>query len=427
MKIKIMYTLLVIIIVLAILVLSHEVGHFVAARKSKVGVYEFGFGFPPRIFGVQIRRGARLVKVAEMEKVGVTEEAGMPVVTDQIREIDVLKKEKQWRFVWGNRELTPDDEQYGTVYSLNWIPLGGFVKIKGESGESTDPDSFVMQKTWKKAVILVSGVLMNVLLAAVLLSIGYGIGLPTVTDQIEDASVVRDRQLVIMQVVPGKPAEAAGLEAQDVIAKIGTVENPRLKEMQEYVDAHKTEWIEVVIKRDDQTITQQIQPAIIEETGKGGIGVGIAELGTVKYPWYKAIYRGFVDTAMYLKEIVVAFYVLIAGLVTGKGVAEAVTGPVGIAVMAGQVAKMGIMYLIQFTAILSLNLAVLNILPLPALDGGRLLFLALNKIKKINFAKYEQAVHSIGFALLLLLVIVVTVRDIGTFKDLFIGFFNRMF
>ncbi len=431
-----MLTLVIFIAVLAILVITHELGHFIAARKSGIAAPEFGFGFPPRIFGIQIRKNIKLEKISEQENVSVQiehdqNEAGDEImretIVDEKKEIDVLKAERKWRFIWGNRELNEEDEKFGTVYSLNWLPLGGFVKIKGENGESFESNSFMAQKTWKKAVVIVAGVAMNVLLAAVLFSIGYMVGLPTTVDNMSDVSQVKNRTLTIMQVLPDKPAELAGLKSEDVIVKIGDLENPRLSEMQEYVNSHKNEEINITVRRGEEIITKNIQPIIYEETGKGGIGVGIAELGVVKYPWYRAIWRGFIDTFIYLKEIFIAFYFLIVGLFAGRGAADSVSGPIGIAVMTGQVAKMGSIYLLQFMAILSLNLAVLNILPIPALDGGRLLFLALNKFKKINFAKYEQTAHAVGFMLLMLLVLVVTIRDIGNFRDVFIGFFKRIF
>jgi regulator of sigma E protease len=393
-----MTTFLIFIAVLAILVLSHEFGHFIAARKSGMRVYEFGFGFPPRAFGVQ-----RLTK----------------------------GNEKKWRWIFGNKEIieevTPDGWDVGTLYSFNWIPIGGFVRVKGEEKENRDPDSFLADKTWKKAIFIVAGVACNIILAAVLFSIGYMVGLPTMVDNMSDVSQVKDRKLTIMQILPGKPAEIAGLKSDDIIVKIGDLENPRLTEMQKYVDEHKAEVLNITVLRGTELVTQKITPITYEDTGKGGIGVGIAELGTVKYPWYKAIWRGFADTFGYLKEIFVAFYLLIVGLFAGKGAGEAVSGPIGIAVMTGQVAKMGMIYLLQFTAILSLNLAVLNILPIPALDGGRLLFLVLNKFKKVNFAKYEQMAHAVGFILLMLLVVVVTVRDIGNFRGIFLDFFKKIF
>ena len=148
----------------------------------------------------------------------------------------------------------------------------------------------------------------------------------------------------------------------------------------------------------------------------------------VKYPWYRAIYEGFLATFIYLGAIFAAFYSLIAGLFNGSGAAGAVSGPIGIAVLTGQAAKLGLAYLLQFTAMLSLNLAVLNILPLPALDGGRILFVWLGKIfRKPVFMKFEQAAHTIGFLLLLLLVAVVTLKDLSSFAGFFKNLASRIF
>lgn len=432
-----MSSLLFFIIVLAILVLSHEFGHFIAAKKTGMKVEEFGFGFPPRFLGIQFLKEKKIEKIAEVETVEIKDEvvptaAGGEIlketITDTIKEYDTVTETRKWRFVWGNRGLNETDEAYGTVYSFNWLPLGGFVKIKGENGEdASDPQSFAAKKPWQKAVVLFAGVAMNVVLAAVLLSLGYLIGLPQTVDQMADVSQVRERRIEILGVLPGKPAEAAGILAGDVVLQVDEIVSPRLTQMQNYVNAQKDKEILLKVQRGEQTIEKKIKPAVYSDTGKSGFGISIAEIGTVKYSFFKAIYYGIVATGLYLKEITVAFYYLISGLVTGAGVGEAVSGPVGIAVLTGRVARLGIIYLIQFTAMLSLNLAIFNILPIPALDGGRLLFLAIAKIRRRPVSqKVEQIFHTAGFALLMLLVIVVTVRDLSNFKVLIINFFKGL-
>lgn len=389
-----MTSLLYFLAVLAVLVISHEFGHFIFAKKNGIGVHEFGFGFPPRFLGVQFKKG----------------------------------NTKKWRLVWGNRELDDSDKDYGTVYSLNWLPLGGFVKIKGENGEEAqDKDSFAAKKFWQKSLVLCAGVMMNVLLAFVLLTVGYVVGLPQNLDNISDVSRISDRRIEILQTLPGKPAEAAGIMAGDVVVQVGDLQNPRLKEMQDYIDLHKNEQLLVRVKRLDQIIEKKIQPAVYVETGKGGLGIAIAEIGTVKYSFFPALWEGMKATAWYLKEIVISFGVLLAGLFTGHGAGEAVSGPVGVAVMTGRVAKLGWIYLIQFAAMLSLNLAIFNILPIPALDGGRELFLVIAKLRgKAVSQKVEQIFHTVGFALLMLLVIVVTVRDLANFKEVILNFIKRL-
>lgn len=392
-----MASLIFFIIVLAILVLSHEFGHFIAAKKTGMTVHEFGFGFPPRFFGIQFLKEKN------------------PAF-------------KRFRIVFGNRELNETDENYGTVYSLNWIPMGGFVKIKGENGEEeNDPHSFAAKKNWQKAVVLFAGVVMNVLLAAVLLSLGYMIGLPQSLDKMADVSNIKDRRIEILGVLSGKPAEKNGVLAGDAVLQVGEIQNPRLTQMQDYINTNKDKEIVFKFSRDGQVIEKKITPLYNEETKKAGIGISIAELGTVKYSFFRSIFEGVKATGIYLKEIVLAFYYLIAGLFAGNGAGDAVSGPVGIAVMTGRVARLGIIYLIQFTAMLSLNLAVFNVLPIPALDGGRLLFLAIAAIRRKPVSqKLENIFHTVGFALLMLLVVVVTVRDLSNFKVLIINFFKRL-
>ncbi len=396
-------TLITFLIVLAILVLSHEFGHFIVARKSGIRVDEFGFGFPPRVCGVQ-----RLVKM-----VGA-------------------KKEIKWRFVWGKVvPPVPAEWSGGTVYSLNLLPLGGFVKIKGEDAsgtEAADPDSFAAKKTWQKSLVLLAGVFMNDLVAIVLFSAGFMIGLPQPTENMADVRFVRDRKIEIMQVLPGKPAEKAGLKAGDVLVSVGPLQNPRLKELQQYIDANRDGYITVVVERDRARLTQSIHPVVNADNGKGGIGVAIAEIGFVRYPWYRALYEGVITTFVDLKEIVLGFYHLLIGLFTGAGVGGAVSGPVGVAMLTGRVARMGFSYLVQFTALLSLNLAVLNVLPIPALDGGRLAFVLIAKILRRPITpKYEQIAHLVGFGALMLLVLFVTFKDLANMHGIVGNFFSKFF
>ena len=377
-----MFTLIIFIIVLGVIVLFHEFGHFITAKKTGMGVYEFGFGFPPRAIGWY-----RDPQTKKWVSVGRK-----------------FEREKAPAMIW----------------SLNWLPIGGFVSIKGEEGGDNSPDSFGAQKYWKKCLVTVAGVVMNVILAGILLGVGYLIGLPQVLDGVSDSAIISNQRLEIVQVIKNTPAEAMDIKQGDAILKIDDVENPSLEFMQEYVNSHAGAEINLSLKRNGEILDKKITPMIYEDTGKAGIGVGLAELGTVRYPWYQAFYYGLTATGYYLKAIVFTFGLLIYGLFTGTAgvMAEAVAGPVGIAVMTGEVARLGLAYLLQFTALLSLNLAVLNILPIPALDGGRLIFLTIGKIfGNERGLKYEQLAHTLGFLLLMALVVLVTFKDLlGLFK-----------
>lgn len=401
-----MLTFLIFLAVLAVLVLSHEFGHFIVARASGMKVYEFGFGFPPTILGVQWQKdvnGKKKLKLIWGKGKKITE----------YDELDGLPKE--------------NETEGGTVYSLNLIPLGGFVQIKGENGDESGADSFGAQKAWKRALTLFAGVGMNVVLAFALLTGGLMMGLPQATDGLPAGVTVKDRHLEIIETLAGKPAAEAGLQAGDIVLALDALQNPSVAAMQDYVNTHKDQNISVTVKRDGNIIEKKIHPFVYADTGKGGLGVSLVEAGLVSYPWYKAIYYGFLMTGFYLKEIVVSFYYLIAGLFAGQPAGEALSGPVGIAVMTGQVARLGFSYLLNFMALLSLNLAVINILPIPALDGGRLLFLLINRIKRKPLAqKYEQLAHSVGFVVLMFLVVVITAKDLGHFKGFFIDLWKEL-
>jgi len=382
-------TIIAFLVVFSLLIFAHELGHFWFARKFGVRAEEFGFGFPPRIWGIY------------------------------------KNKEGKWRQVGGNKEV---EDAVSTIYSLNWIPIGGFVKIKGENGENeNEPDSFSSRKIWQRAAILSAGVSMNIILAAFLISLGLIIGFPQVLDNLDSRAEVSDKKIQIAQIMPDSPAAKTGFMAGDTIITINNKEFAVEEELQDFVDGQTGQELAYKIKRGQEEITLKAIPEIREETGRGGIGIAIATTGLVKYPWYLAIEEGLKETVLLTWAIILAFYELIKGLVMGQGVAIDVAGPVGIAALTGQVAHMGLIYILQFTALLSINLAIINFLPFPALDGGRVLFLIIEKIKGSPVKReLEGAIHNIGFALLMLLVLVVTFRDVARFGDSFRALWEKI-
>ena len=191
-------------------------------------------------------------------------------------------------------------------------------------------------------------------------------------------------------------------------------------ELQAYLTKNIGKEVAYGLKRDTNKFEKKIVPKILPETGKGGIGVGLVEVGVVAYPWHLAIWKGITETGFYIKEIILAFYALLSGLIIGKGAAVDLSGPVGIAVLTGKVARLGFVYLMQFAAVLSVNLAIVNILPFPALDGGRILFLIIEKIrgKPVN-QKVESLIHNLGFTALMILVMFITYNDFVKFGSKF--------
>lgn len=386
-----MVTILLFILILGILVVAHEWGHYYTAKKFGIKVHEFGFGYPPRAFG-------------------------------WYRDPDT----KKIVWVWGSgksslKKTVAGDEQQkefpGMLWSFNWLPLGGFVRIKGENGESAvESDSFGYHKAWKRVVVLAAGVIMNVVLAAVVLSFGFMIGLPTDLSRGVDthAIIVEAPSVLVQSVADDSPAAKAGIEFGDRIIQADETSIANAAQLIEYVGERRDTPIQLRIVRNGVEQVLTAVPVISEGDTVARLGIGIAEAGVIRYPWYIALYKGVLAAGIGVVTIFVSFYYLIVNLVTGQGLMFDVAGPVGIAQVVGQSAKLGFQYVLNVVAMLSLSLAVINILPIPALDGGRILFIIIEKIKgkKVSM-KYEQVAHTIGFMLLMILIVVVTWRDIA--------------
>jgi len=370
-------TIIIFLVLLSILVLAHEWGHFITARKFGVGAEEFGLGFPPRLFGWYRNMAGKGV------------------------------------FFFGNKEIT---DAKNTVYSFNLFPIGGFVKIKGENGEDkTDASSFGSKSISKRIIILSAGVMMNIVLAAVIIIVGLGLGLPQALDEtaLPAGAKISNRQIQIMMVGTGSPAEQAGLKPGDAIASINNQTFSDYSEVQDFVADKAGQKLNYVIKRGSETFTKEITPQLMSETKKAGIGISIAETGIVRYPWYKAIVEGIKLTGLLIWAIIVGLATVIAKLFSGQSVSAEVAGPIGIATLTGQMADLGFAYVAQFAALLSLNLAVINFIPFPALDGGRILFLIIEKIKGSPIKqKTEAIIHNFGFLILIALIVLVTFKDI---------------
>lgn len=368
------FTIFVFILVLSLLVFVHEFGHFWVAKKMGMIPKEFGFGFPPRAWGIY-------------------------KATDGT-----------WKKVRGGKEVT---DAKGTIYSLNWLPLGGFVNLSEDEDGGDDEHHFNNKKPWQRATILMAGVIMNIIFAGVLISIGYMFGFPQATSNLGSNAIVSDEKIQIVEVIPESPAALAGIKSRDVIKSIDGTVFSKIEDLQKYVDARVGENLDYKIIRDQKEIDFTITPVMIEESGHGGVGISIIKVGLVRYNVFIAVWEGFKSAFILTWRILVAFYLLIKGLFAGEAVGAAVAGPVGIAVITGQYARLGLVYLMQFSALLSINLAIINALPFPALDGGRVLFIFIEKIKGSPVRKeIEAIIHNVGFALLMLLVLFVTYKDV---------------
>lgn len=361
-------SILLFVAVLAVLIVVHELGHFLAAKMSGVRVDEFGIGFPPRAAS--------------------------------------FKPEKS-----------------ETRYSLNWLPLGGFVKIFGE--EVTDEAqsgadshrSFINKPKLTQVWILAAGVIGNLIAAWIFLSIGFMIGIVAPAD-LYDSAYVTDVHVGVTAVLPDSPADVAGIMAGDRLRAVRREASEQLIQTADDLSiflGESTEPVTLVYGRGGSTEEAVVTPklGIIEEGA--AIGVGIDTIGIVTLPPHLAVWEGLDATVRLTGAIAVGLTQFFSDAFTGSADLSQVTGPVGLVGLVGDAGALGFTYLLSFTALISINLALINLIPFPALDGGRILFVIIEAIKgsPIN-ARVANTLNTIGFALLILLMIVVTYNDIVT-------------
>lgn len=372
-----MLTLIVFLIILGILVFVHELGHFVVARRNGIKCDEFGFGFPPRAIGVF---------KDEKKKNGF---AG-------------------WRIVIGNKHV----ESRNTIYSLNWFPLGGFVKIKGEDGEGKkEKDSFASKSAWVRIKVLAAGVTMNFILAWVLFSWLLTMGINQEVDQ-NDTSV-SGTKIQIATVAPKSPAYEMGIREGDTVIKcvgqqvVCEKEFANIAELQSFVAENKGKEIALQISRGSDLLELKGSPRMEAPEGEGLLGVGLAQTIFVKYSLWEAIKQG----PVVMWNVLIMMGIVIGSLFAGD--ASNIGGPLAIAHFTKQATALGFASIVQLAALLSINLGIVNILPIPALDGGRIMFVLIEKIKGSAVSQeIEGKMHTIGFLLLMLLMVYLVVHDL---------------
>jgi len=374
---------------LGVLVFFHELGHFLMAKIFRVKVEEFGIGYPPRLGGF-VHEGAKI---------------------------------KFFRGSKKNKTLSSSQ----TIYSLNLIPLGGFTKLKGETGEVDGPDSFSVQSWWKKALVAGGGALMNVFLAVLIFSFLCLVGIPRDLSQ-EDLNLVQvisEPQIQIGAVFAGSPAEQAGLEIGDILLTIDGQEFSQVEGVQDYIQRKVGQSIEIQYQRQDN-IFHQVLPVLnyaeafkedsstpILDADKGFIGVFLSQTALVKYPWYRALGQGFKMTFSLLGQIFSGIFLILKSLIIKQKMVGGVVGPVGITGMISDTARLGFVYLAHFVAILSVAIGAFQLIPFPALDGSRIVLSLLEGLRGRRLqSKTEGAIMAFGFYLLLTLLIVVSFREI---------------
>ncbi|HEX4799070.1 MAG TPA: site-2 protease family protein [Candidatus Paceibacterota bacterium] len=354
-------SILIFLGVLFLLVLVHELGHFAVAKWTGMRVDEFGIGFPPKLFGV--KRGE-------------------------------------------------------TEYTLNALPIGGFVKIYGEDAVGVEKEqtegAFTSKSMWAQSAVLVAGVTMNVLFAWLLVTVAFSVG---VQSSVTESEASESAELVISNILEHSPAHEVAIPAGAIIESVQAGDDVLASltpsSFTEFVNDHAGEVHTITYRKGDAIHVVTVTPAIgvIESAPeRAALGVGLAQVDTVK----RNIFIAMRDSGIYvlngLRDITVGIFTLIVG----KADFSQVAGPVGIVGLVGEASAYGLTTLLMFTAFISLNLAIINILPFPALDGGRLVLVGIEAIKGTPIKpQYVAVVNTIGFALLMVLMVVVTWNDIA--------------
>lgn len=356
-------SILIFIVILVALIVVHEFGHLIVAKLSGMKVPEFGIGFPPKLWG---------------KKIGDTE------------------------------------------YTVNALPFGGFVKIFGEDdADAADPRAFARRPRTLQAATLFAGPFANLALGLVLSTAAFMVGVPAIVGNSEYAEYIRDPEVRIIEVLAGSPAETAGIKAGDEIVSVASngVES-RIE---------KPEDVLAAIASADGTLTVSVLRGGVESdfsvTPAAGldpenpermvIGVAPSLVGTLSLPVHKALVAGAVGTFEGTKNILIGLGDLLGRAFTLSADFSSVTGPVGIVSLVGDASGFGLGSILSLAALISMNLAIVNLLPFPALDGGRLTFLLVETLSRRKIpAKVSDGLNIAGFALLILLMLAVTAQDI---------------
>lgn len=360
-------SVIIFLIILAILILVHEFGHFIVAKKSGIRVDEFGLGFPPKIFS---------------------------------------KK-------WGS-----------TLYTLNAIPFGGFVKIFGEDShaeilsEEDKKTSFLYKPKWIQALVLVAGVTFNIIFAWLVISLTFIIG--TLAPLPRDSMGVKnDAHLIITEVILNSPANQAKIMPGETIVSVadsrGSI-NTRLypETVQNFISESKSKSLKFVLKNEKNVErVVEVVPSTEVVPGRKAVGISMEWVGTLRLSPVDALVTGAKSTWYLLKATAVELSKFLVQTITFKSDFSQVSGPVGIAGLVKEANELGFNYLMTLTAIISINLAVINLVPFPALDGGRLLFVFIEAIirRPINPSVVKWT-NILGFSFLMLLMLTVTFSDI---------------
>ena len=345
-------TIIIFIAILVVLILVHGLGHFFVENLNGVVVKEFVFGFPPRLFSIK---------------------------------------------------------RNGTRYSFNLIPLGGYVSLLGEDEAVREPGSFYSKSILQKIAIVGTGVVMNFILAIIILTIGFSVGMTPLVSDPATLSGQKTSQVMVVEVLPDSSAAQIGLEIGDILNGFSSS-----ADLQQFTQSHKGQTVNLSVEKNTKVENIEVT---LSDKDEAPLGVGAIAITKVKQSFPRSLWTATIEVGKSIKLILNVLWDIIRSLfTTGSAgeVGEAVVGPVGIFNFTASAIQVGWIYVFQLMAIISINLGIINILPFPALDGGKILFLALEGIfrKKIVRQEVENLIHTIGFIFLIVLILAITFWDI---------------
>lgn len=348
-----------VIIIFSILVIAHEFGHFWVARREGVRVLEFGIGFPPRLWS--IKKG-------------------------------------------------------GTRYSINLFPIGGFVRLYGEDGTETGPKSFNSKRFWQKTRIVMAGVTVNFLIAYVIFTGLLITGVPPIVQDLPSFGPIKPitdtaTNLTVFNVSANSAAQKAGITNGDKIVSLDGEAFTNSDQLRAYTKDHAGKPTTITYIHNDQT--QQKTVTLGSDANSGILGLVAEPIQISRYSWWAAPFAALALMVQLVIATLAAFGSLLLGLFTKAKVSEGVAGPIGVVSLFSQIVHFGATYILLFIASISLSLAVINALPLPALDGGRQLMMVLRKVGVRITPERENLIHIIGFAALIGLMIIISISDIS--------------
>lgn len=357
-------TIIIAFVSLMFLIISHEFGHFYLAKRFGIKVEEFGIGYPPRIWG----------------------------------------------------------KKFGeTIYSLNWIPFGAFVRIYGHEERIDDPRSFSNKPIWQRALVILGGVVSFWIISIIILSIVMAMGAPTIIEDNESKGL-KDIKVQMLSIAKNSPAEEAGLQVGDAVLKFRgggdgvEVGINKVEELQNKIKENRGSEVVMEIQRGEEILEIKATPRVNNTENEGALGVSLVRTALKSYPLYIAPIKGAEATWNLTLMVIDGWKMVFSSLLGGQGVPQGteMRGIIGIFDLFVQAGGLGAAYFLQFIAVIAISLALVNVLPIPALDGGWFVLLMIEGIRKKPLPeKIERGVSSFFFILLISLMVFVTFKDIA--------------